>query len=247
MKSIAKIRHFRFAALGGILAVAAGLGLSSVPAAEPDDVFGEKVRAYLLKNPEVILEVMNILGARQEELAIIERIKPHVPTLFATQMDLRMGRHDAPQVIIEFFDYNCAACRANMPVLRAFVDANPDVAIVKKHLPILSPSSERAARFVLAARMVSGDAAYQELHSALYEKMGVLSIQRLREFASELGLDAQQIEDQMQHPDISAVIDIHRDLAIALQVIGTPTFMTKRAIVEGNVTAEILTGMLTEP
>lgn len=237
----------RVAALGGLLPFAFGLGLSNVSATEPDPAFGERVRAYLLNNPEVILEVMDILGARQEELATIERLRPHVPILFETQMDLRMGREDAQKVIIEFFDYNCAACRAIMPVLREFVDANPDIAIVKKHLPILSPSSERATRFALATRMVFGDAAYRKLHSALYDKMGVLSMRRLRDIASELGHDAAQIEAQMQHPTVSAVIDMHRDLAATLQVIGTPTFMTKRAIVAGNVTPDILTGMLAGP
>lgn len=216
---------------------------SSAFAHDTEEAFGEKVRAYLLNHPEVVLEAMDILGSRQEELATAEKLRPHLGLLFGTEMDLRLGEPNAPKVIIEFFDYNCAACRANMPVLRDFVAANSDVAIVKKHLPILSPSSERAARFVLAARKVFGDAAYQALHKVIFSKQSVLSMARLSELAQGLGYDAQDIQSQMQHPNISQIIETHRDLAISINIVGTPTFLTDRAIVEGNVTMEILSAM----
>jgi len=219
------------------------LGNAGAFAHESEAEFGEKVRQYLLENPQVILEVMDILGARQEELATAERLKPHLATLFGSEMDLRLGASDASTVIIEFFDYNCASCRANMPVMQEFVAANPDVAIVKKHLPILSPSSERATRFVLAARMALGDAAYQELHKVIYAKQQILSMTRLSEMAQSLGLDAQLIQSRMQDDEVSRIVETHRDLAVTLNIVGTPTFMTDRAIIEGSVTVETLSDL----
>ncbi|MEM7472551.1 MAG: thioredoxin domain-containing protein [Pseudomonadota bacterium] len=205
-----------------------------------DDEFGVKVREYLLAHPEVILEVMDVLSERQEELRTTALLEPHLETLFDTEDDLRIGSNDASTVIVEFFDYNCAACRANMPVLRAFVAANPEVTILKKHLPVLSPSSERATRFVLAARLLFGDRAYQSLHKALYAKQQIMSMAKLTELAKGLNLDAQQIQSEMQNSEISAIIETHRDMAVALGIVGTPTFVTDRAIVAGNVTPAIL-------
>jgi protein-disulfide isomerase len=208
--------------------------------AETDEVFGEKVRQYLLENPEVILEAMDLLAAQQQQTITRDLIAPYVTDLFETEMDLRVGAADAPRVIIEFFDYNCAVCRANVPVMRSFIETHPDVAIVKKHLPILTPGSERVARFALAARKVYGSDTYSELHSALYATVGPSNLSRLSKYARDLGLDADKIVAEMQDEGISAIIDRHRSIAIALQVVGTPTFATRDKIHVGAVTPEIL-------
>ena len=235
----------RFLRLGALSRIAIMLSCSAAFAdpAETDAVFGEKVRAYLLENPEVILEVMDVLAAQQDARATRELLAPHVPTLFETQMDLRIGSPDASRIIVEFFDYNCAVCIANVPAMQAFVAANPDVAFVKKHLPILSPGSERAVRFVLAARKVYGADVYAELHDVIYGQIGPLNLVRLESYARDMALDPAMIVDRMQDDDISAVIDQHRNIAIALNVIGTPTFATPVTIHMGAVTPEILAAM----
>lgn len=215
--------------------------------ADTDADFGEKVRQYLLENPQIILEAMDLLAAQQEQTATRDLIAPYYTDLFETEMDLRMGPVDAPRVIVEFFDYNCAVCRANIPAMRAFIEANPDVAIVKKHLPILTPGSERVARFALAARKVYGSEKYIELHGALYAKVGPSNLSRLSNYARDLGLDADKIIAEMQDEGISAIIDRHRTIAIALQVVGTPTFMTRNKLHVGAVTPYILAHLAPAP
>lgn len=226
----------RALALGGAAAV-----MYSTPLhADTDAIFGEKVRQYLLENPQVILEAMDLLAAQQQQTATRELIAPYAADLFETEMDLRMGSPDVPRIIVEFFDYNCAVCRANVPAMRTFIAANPDVAIVKKHLPILTPGSERMARFALAARKVYGSDKYTELHNALYAKVGPSNLSRLSNYARDLGLDADKIIAEMQDEEISALIDRHRSIAVALQVVGTPTFVTRDKMHVGAVSPEIL-------
>lgn len=208
--------------------------------ADTDVIFGEKVRQYLLENPQVILEAMDLLASQQQQTATRDLIAPYAVDLFETEMDLRMGSPDASRIIVEFFDYNCAVCRANVPAMRTFIAANPDVAIVKKHLPILTPGSERVARFALAARKVYGGETYSKLHSALYAKVGPSNLSRLSNYARDLGLDADKIIAEMQDENISAIIDRHRTIAIALQVVGTPTFVTRDKMHVGAVTPDIL-------
>lgn len=215
----------------------------SMAAADPalsDSEFGEKVRAYLLENPQVILEVMDVLAAEQSEIATREMLAPHVLDLFEAEMDLRMGSPDATRIIVEFFDYNCAVCKANMPAMSAFVDANPDVAIIKKHLPILSPGSERAVRFVLATRLVYGTETYAALHDAIYAQFGPLNLARLEDYAREMALDPDPIVARMQDDTITAIINRHRDIAVDLNVIGTPTFLSQKNLHVGAVTPDIL-------
>lgn len=211
--------------------------------ADTEEEFGNKVREYLLENPEVILEVMDVLSERQEALAAKAMLTPHIKALFNTELDLRIGDANAPRIVIEFFDYNCAVCIANVPVMREFVAENPDVAIVKKHLPILSPGSARAVRFVLAARQIYGMDSYIRLHDRIYSKLGPLSLRRLSEFAEDLDLDPERIANAMQSREISELIDTHREIAIALQIVGTPTFASKDMLHVGRVTADILTAL----
>jgi|TARA_B110000908_G_C10264871_1_gene462760 protein-disulfide isomerase len=236
-----RIRRFF---LNTCVVAAFGIGPAFAEPVEQEDVFGEKVRHYLMTHPEVILEVMDILAARQSELATKVLLEPHVAALFETELDLRVGPTDAEHVIVEFFDYNCAVCKANVPVMQAFVAETPNVAIVKKHLPILSPSSERAVRFVLAARTIYGDAAHSELHSAIYAKIGPLTLTRLSQIAHDLGFEPEAIEPRMQDAEITDVIDQHRDIAMALKILGTPTFVTRDKMHVGAVTPEILTRMV---
>lgn len=217
-----------------------GSSIAAANPAESNAEFGEKVRAYLLENPQVILEVMDLLAAQQEDLATRALLAPHVSTLFETEMDLRMGSTDATRIIVEFFDYNCAVCKANMPAMETFIATNPDVAIVKKHLPILSPGSERAVRFVLAARTAYGSDVYADLHDAIYAQVGPLNLVRLESHARDLGLDPAAILAGMQDEAISALIDQNRTIAIDLKVIGTPTFVSPQSLHVGTVTSDIL-------
>jgi len=225
-----------------LLVSAAALLVGAGPsgAVDSDPAFGAKVRQYLLENPEVILEVMDVLTAREAERAAEAMLAPHLGALFGTEMDLRVGRADAPRVIVEFFDYNCSVCKGNSAVMAAFVADHPDVAIVKKHLPILSPASERAVRYVLAARKVYGAAEYEALHKAIYTANGVLNLARLGRLARDLGLTPDLIEAGMQDDEITAIIDQNREIAIALNVVGTPTLATSKALFVGVLTPQIL-------
>jgi protein-disulfide isomerase len=227
-----------------IAAMSIGCSVAAADSAVSDAEFGEKVRAYLLENPTVILEVMDLLAAQQEDIATRALLSPYVVQLFGTEMDLRMGAPDASRVIVEFFDYNCAVCKANMPAMTAFVAANPDVAIVKKHLPILTPGSERVVRFVLAARKAFGPAIYADLHDAIYAQFGPLNMNRLEAVAVDADLDPAKITALMQDDDITAIIDQHRTIAIGLGIIGTPTFATESSLHVGAVTPHVLMDLL---
>lgn len=244
---MAYARHMRNAARASckmpVVALMLGSSMAIASPADSDAVFGEKVRAYLLENPQVILEVMDLLAAQQDADATRALIAPHIQTLFDTEMDLRMGSPDAARTIVELFDYNCAVCKANMPAMAAFIAANPDVAIVKKHLPILSPGSERAVRYVLSARNAYGAAVYADLHDAIYAQLGPLSLVRLDSYARDLGLDPVVIQAGMQDATITARIDQNRTIAIDLNVIGTPTFVSRDSLHVGAVTSDILMGL----
>ena len=197
-----------------------------------EENFDDKVRDYILKNPQVILEALERLSQEQEQSALSEKIASY-PDLFDGNGALGMGPADAEVHVIEFFDYKCAPCKAVHPQLEALAAAQPNLRIDMRHLPILTPGSERASRFALATQMTLGDAAYRQVHEALWDVVGPLNGEVFKRIATRLDLDFELIETAMYDPQITAEIDRVRDVAIGLEILGTPAFLTKDSLKVG--------------
>lgn len=209
-------------------AAVVALGIAGTAGAEVDD-FDARVRDYILNNPEIILEALERLAAKEAEAAVADTIAGF-PALFTDPPVHGMGAPDAPVRVIEFFDYKCAPCKAMHPGLQALTAERPELRIEMRHLPILSPGSERAARFALATRMVAGDAAYERVHDALWQVNGALNAGVFARVAKAADVDFDAIWAMMDAPEITARIDYNRDVAIALQVLGTPAFITPTSV-----------------
>ena len=114
--------------------------------------FDEKIREFLLNNPEVILEsIENYERKRLEESkrksneAIIE----NNTKLNDSSNGMFSGNANGKEIIIEFFDYNCSYCKkAHQDLIR--ISKNfPQVKIIYKNLPILSDQSKKLAEISL--------------------------------------------------------------------------------------------------
>lgn len=202
--------------------------------------FAAQVRQFLLDNPEVIFEAIENLEARRVQDETAALIAPIHATLLTAGPDMRIGSQEAGTVIVEFFDYRCAICKAMVPVIEEFVTSRSDVAIVKKHLPVLSPGSERAARYVLAADIIYGTEVSQALHDALYGTSAPMREEVFAGVSQDLGLDHQLIQAQTENDAVSKVIDNNRDIAIELGIAGTPVFIGPAKFKVGAVTVDDL-------
>ena len=201
--------------------------------------FDAKVRAFLLNNPEVILEALAVLTKREEQ-AELEAKLDRYPELFHGAPQLGIGARDAPVQIVEFFDYKCQPCKAVHPVLEAFVADNPEVRIEMRHLPILTPGSERGARFALATQAAFGDVAYQAVHERLWTIRGPLRTEGFERIADALGLDYEVIAPLMESDSVTARIDYNRNVAIDLEILGTPAFLTPNSMTFGSIDIDVL-------
>lgn len=205
-----------------------------------DQQLNEKIRDYILSNPQIILQAMELLGEQQAELEMAERVGPFYEQLIQTDTDLTIGSPNAPVKVIEFFDYRCAACQAMVPTLQAFVTANPDVVFIKKHLPILTPSSERGSRYTLATHAIYGPESYAAMHTYLYTARLPLNEATFEEAALDLGLDHAKIMTAYDSDDVTQVINTNRDMAIDLEIRGTPAFLTPQKLHVGTMTFDDL-------
>lgn len=133
--------------------------------------------------------------------------------------------------MVEFFDYNCPYCKSAANDVKKLVNDDKNIRLVYREFPILGEGSVFAARAALASR---NQGKYEELHSAL------MSLKRAEEksvleAAGALGLDMEKLKADMKAPDVEKHIAVSMQLAQALGINGTPSFVIGDAFVPGAV------------
>lgn len=211
----------------------------SARAETQDEAFEARVRAYLLANPEVILEALEVLSQREAKATLAAKIGGH-ENLFTDAPTLGIGPLTGPLRVVEFFDYRCAPCKAMHPKLKAALSDHPNIRVEMRHLPILSPGSERGARFALAVKETTSPKTYAAVHDRLWALRGPLNTQAFRQIAKDLDLDWNKINEVMNSQNVSDRIGKNRDIAIDLQILGTPAFVSPNSVSFGDTDAKAL-------
>ena len=211
----------------------------------PDD-FEQRVRTYLLENPEVLIEAMQRLQARQraaEESAGESVLDAHAEDVFRDPASPVGGNPEGDVTLVEFFDYNCPYCRRVSPVVNEVGAADRKLRIVYKEFPILGPNSLFAAKAALAAHR---QGRYVELHNALMEATGAANENSVLAAANRIGLDVDQLKRDMEAPEIQLSIDRNLALAQALRITGTPSFVIGKRILRGATDVKTLQDLVAE-
>lgn len=227
---------------------AADLDLSNMSDADRA-AFGAQVRAYLLENPEVIMEAVQVLEERQAaqqaqgDIALIEN---NADAIFNDGYSWVGGNPEGDVTIVEFFDYRCGFCRKAHPEVAELLELDGNIRYIAKEFPILGENSVISSRFALAAREVAGDDAYEAAKEALIVMNGDLDDAVLRRLADTLGLDADAVLAAMDGDSISQQLAETRALAQALQINGTPSFVMAGQLVRGYVPLDAMQQIVAE-
>lgn len=229
------------------LALAALLGTAALPAVALDlsamtdeerAAFGAEVRAYLLENPEVLTEAIAVLEQREAQRQVDADRALVLENLEAIANDGRSwvgGNPDGDITVVEFMDYRCGYCRRAFQEVEDLVDGDGNIRFVLKEFPILGQQSELASRFAISVLQLHGDGAYKDVHDALMVLESDIDEGSLTRLAEGLALDPAPILERMDAPKVTAVIDANRQLAQALGISGTPTFVMGGQMVRGYV------------
>ena len=200
----------------------------------------ELIHQYIQEHPDEILDAVRAYTERQE-IAAREAAEANLTELreriLFDPMAPVAGNPDGDITVVEFFDYRCGYCKRSLDMVMAMIDEDPNLRVVFKEFPILSPQSRRAAQAALAAQK---QGKYLEFHYALMSSRGSFDDPQILDIAAEVGLDVGQLEKDMEAPEITAYLDTVQDLARALDIRGTPTFVVEDQIVRGAVDADTL-------
>ncbi len=204
--------------------VAAPAPLAPLTAAQKVQI-DQEIHAYLVANPDILIEMSQKLQAKQQQ-DILDKASKVIPAnvqlLAHDPMSPVAGNALAKVTVVEFFDYQCPHCKAMVPALDALILANKNVRVVYKEMPIFGPESEFASRAALAANK---QGKYQAFHRALMKSEGRLTDQQILDIAKSVGLDVNKMQAVMNSPDISKELQSTGQLAQQLGLPGTPGFV----------------------
>jgi protein-disulfide isomerase len=225
-----------------VMAAAAPVLAQEMSDAEREALRAE-VRAYLLENPEVIVEAMQILQDRQNEAAgaqDLALVQTHQEALFNDGMSWVGGNPDGDITIVEFTDYRCGYCRKAFTEIEELIKKDGNIRFIVKEFPILGEASILSARFAIAVLQLHGDDAYKAAHDGLITLRGEPDTATLTALAQDLGLDAPPILARMMAPEVEAVIAANHALGEAMRITGTPTFVVGRQMLRGYLPREAM-------
>ena len=138
-----------------------------------------------------------------------------------------IGPQNAPVTIVEFFDPACETCRAFYPIVKQIMAQHPDkVRLALRYAPF-HHGSDQVVKLIEAARK-------QGLYTPVLEALlatqpewadhAAPNIGIAVEAAARAGLDMGRARQDMETPEIQAVLAQDIEDLTALQVSKTPTF-----------------------
>lgn len=200
------------------------------------------IRAYLLENPEVLLEAQQALEDKQaaeqrdQQRAVIGAASGD---LFNSEHDGLVGNPQGSVTIVEFFDYNCGYCKRALDDMQAMVEADKDLRFVLKEFPILGEDSQKA-HVVSQALITIAPEKYPEFHQQLLGSRGRATEDKAIEIATGLGVDEAALRKAMKDPQIIATFRKTYDLANKLSITGTPSYVVGDEVVFGALGHDVL-------
>lgn len=214
--------------------IAAFLVTNNLYAATPqqksqESVLDKHIHDYILAHPEVISEAVAILAKRSDQAkqeTFKKEFENHRKALVANASDIVLQPSGSKE-LVEFYDIQCPHCARAIPGIEALLHKHPDVRLVLKNTPIFGPLSEESA-ILIAYAAQNGKDAYGIYQSLISQRP--LSKDKISIIANSHGISHIDLENALKNNYYTTQYTKNLDIAKALGVQGTPTF-----IMNGNV------------
>jgi len=139
------------------------------------------------------------------------------------------GNSASTVTLIEYGDFQCPACAQYHPLVKGLKDEfGEKIAFGFRHFPLsqVHPNAKAAAR---AAEAAGAQGKFWEMHDILFERQTEWAPKPRPEatfvsYATELGINIDQFEADMDRDDLDDKIGAHYETGVASGVNSTPTF-----------------------
>lgn len=209
---------------------------ASVAAAQKvkvDKEFGDKVRAYILQHPEILLEAQQALQTK----AIAERTGAVEKAFAAHRIQMQRDKRDlvinpnGKITVVQLFDYNCSFCKVIAPDVAQLARENPDVRFVFKDYTLgnFGPTSEYAAA---AARVLAEKGLFADAHFEMIAHRP-LTDEQVDALLVRNGVSPATVRAREQTAEQRQYLTDVRQLAKDMGIDGTPAFFVEGTYIEG--------------
>lgn len=204
--------------------------------------FDSRVRSYLIQNPEVLQEVSDALNARAQQQQVVEnrqktaeitaRAAANPDLLSVDSRDAAFGPADAKVTVIEFFDFRCPGCKVTAPEVLRMIQAHPDVRFVFKEWPILDGPTNGVSHYAArAAQAAHRQGKYLPVFRGIMAEPA-LSAASIDAILVANGVSMTEAEAAMSSPELARHMADMQTSAMALGLVGTPTFFVNGKAME---------------
>lgn len=217
--------------------------------AEQKAALTQLVREVLVSNPEILIEAMNALEAKQQAdagKAAQAAIAANRKAIFDDGVSYVAGNPKGDVTIVEFFDYRCGYCKQVQPSLMTLLKEDSKVRLVLKEMPVLGPESVIAARAAVAAMEQDKGAKYLAFHNGMMEFRGQITEAEVFRLAGDAKLDVAKLKTDMAAPKTEQILRANLALADMLGIQGTPGFVIGDRLVPGAVPLDTLRQLVKE-
>jgi protein-disulfide isomerase len=183
---------------------------------------------------DAIRQYLEQAELRQAERAFVERLRatasiqvflvaPESPVFSISTTDQpSLGNANAPVTIVAFTDYQCPSCAAMHPTLERLVKEYGDkVRLVTRDFPLTQHSE--AFKAAEAAEAAREQGRYWEYMHLLLNNQSALSVDKLKNYASELSLDRARFDSALDSGKFSESVKRDIDDGMKLGINATPT------------------------
>ena len=194
----------------------------------------ERVSGEFAQTKDAIISYLQQTELRAAERAFVERLRaaasiqtfltvPESPVFkISTKDQPSLGNANAAVTIIAFTDYQCPSCAAMHPLLERLVKESGDkVRLVARDFPLSQHAD--AFKAAEAAEAAREQGKYWEYVHVLLQNQSSLSVEKLKSFAIELGLDRNRFEAALDSRKFAEMVQSDIDDGIKLGLKGTPS------------------------
>lgn len=135
------------------------------------------------------------------------------------------GPENAKVTIVEYSDFECPFCSRVEPTLAALKTKYGDqVRLLYKHFPLSFHPNARPAAIAAECAYEQGADKFAPYHAKLFANQTALTTANLKQFAVDIGLNAEQFNQCFDTSKTAAIVDAHTTEGSQYGVSGTPTF-----------------------
>ena len=195
------------------------------------------VENFLMSDPSILQRMSDKLAETKqvaERAAAKLALDTHYSDIYDDISNVILGNPDGDVTLVELFDYNCSYCRKALPDLAALMAEDPNLKVILKEFPILSAGSVDAAR---VAVLIAEDPKinYWDFHQKLFSARGQVGADEALQVAEEVGGNRVALMLDMNGKKPAEVIQKTYDLAKALDISGTPTYIIGDEMIPGAI------------